>query len=80
MRQIHLRDAAPGDYAPIVLLPGDPGRTQRIASRFDGGLAKAKQVNANRGLLGFTGTFKGVPVRYVCVLHCCYGGRMVGLW
>ncbi|MGN6378705.1 MAG: phosphorylase family protein [Gaiellales bacterium] len=55
---IHLR-AEPGDYAPAVLLPGDPVRAQRIAGEFMDG---AKQVNGERGLLGFTGTFNGRPV------------------
>jgi purine-nucleoside phosphorylase len=57
--QIHLH-AEPGDYAPLVLLPGDPSRAQRIAERFDAGSSRA--VNSNRGMLGFTGTFHGVPV------------------
>jgi purine-nucleoside phosphorylase len=59
MPQIHLR-AEEGDYAPLVLLPGDPSRARRIAERFDAGTAR--QVNEHRGLLGFTGTFGGVPV------------------
>ena len=54
--------AEPGDYAPVVLLPGDPNRATRIAARFDGGLDAARLVNANRGLLGYTGTVDGVPV------------------
>ena len=37
MPQIHLR-AEPGDYAPIVLLPGDPNRATVVAGMFDGGL------------------------------------------
>jgi purine-nucleoside phosphorylase len=57
--QIHLH-AEPGDYAPLVLLPGDPSRAQRIAERFDAGSSRA--VNSNRGMLGFTGTYHGVPV------------------
>jgi DeoD family purine-nucleoside phosphorylase len=61
MPQIHLR-AEPGDYAPLVLLPGDPSRARRIAERFDGGLDAARQVNDHRGLLGWTGTFRGRPV------------------
>jgi len=36
MPQIHLH-AESGDYAPLVLLPGDPIRARRIAERFDGG-------------------------------------------
>lgn len=61
MPQIHLR-AEVGDYAPLVLLPGDPKRATRIASLFDGGLANSRQVNEHRSLLGYTGTYKGVPV------------------
>jgi uridine phosphorylase len=57
MPQIHLR-AEDGDYAPLVLLPGDPKRATRIASMLDG----ARQVNEHRSLLGYTGTWKGVPV------------------
>ena len=59
MPQIHLR-AEDGDYAPTVLLPGDPNRARRISERFDEGTAR--QVNDHRGLLGFTGTFRGSPV------------------
>lgn len=61
MPQIHLR-AEPGDYAPLVLLPGDPKRATRIASLFDGGLSSARQVNEHRALFGYTGTYQGVPV------------------
>jgi purine-nucleoside phosphorylase len=61
MPQIHLH-AEPGDYAPLVLLPGDPGRATTIATRFDGGLPGARLVNDNRGLLGYTGTIGGRPI------------------
>lgn len=61
MPQIHLH-AEPGDYAPLVLLPGDPNRSTLIASRFDGGLGGARLVNDNRGMLGYTGTIRGRPV------------------
>jgi DeoD family purine-nucleoside phosphorylase len=59
MPQIHLR-AEQGDYAPLVLLPGDPNRALRISERFDEG--SARQVNEHRGLLGYTGTYRGTPV------------------
>jgi DeoD family purine-nucleoside phosphorylase len=59
MPQIHLR-AEEGDYAPLVLLPGDPNRARRISERFDPG--SVRQVNDHRGLLGFTGTVRGTPV------------------
>ncbi len=61
MPQIHLR-AEPGDYAPLVLLPGDPNRATRIAAMFDGGLERSRKVNDHRGMLGYTGTYQGVPV------------------
>jgi purine-nucleoside phosphorylase len=61
MPQIHLR-AEPGDYAPLVLMPGDPGRATMIAGLFDGGVAGARLVNQYRSLLGYTGTYKGKPV------------------
>jgi purine-nucleoside phosphorylase len=59
MPQIHLH-AEEGDYAPLVLIPGDPNRARRISERFDEG--SARQVNEHRGLLGFTGTYRGTPV------------------
>ena len=61
MSQIHLR-AEEGDYAPLVLLPGDPNRATRIAALFDGGLDASRLVNDHRGMLGYTGTFDGTPV------------------
>jgi purine-nucleoside phosphorylase len=54
---IHIR-AQPGDVAPTVLLPGDPGRAARVAER----LAAMRCYNEYRGLLGFTGVYKGAPV------------------
>jgi len=50
---IHLR-AEPGDYAEACLLPGDPLRAKYIAETF---LTDVVQVNKERGLLGFTGTY-----------------------
>jgi DeoD family purine-nucleoside phosphorylase len=55
---IHLR-AEPGDYAESCLLPGDPLRAKYIAETF---LDDPEQVNGERGLLGFTGTFRGTRV------------------
>lgn len=51
--------AKPGDYAEAVLLPGDPLRAKWIAENF---LEGARQVNAVRNCLGYTGTWKGKPV------------------
>jgi len=55
---IHLR-ADPGDYAEAVLLPGDPLRARHIAETF---FDSPRQVNGERGMLGFTGTFEGAPI------------------
>ena len=51
--------AAPGDYAQSVLLPGDPLRAKWIAETF---LDDARQVNAVRNCLGYTGSWNGKPV------------------
>jgi purine-nucleoside phosphorylase len=52
-------EAAEGDFAPSVLLPGDPRRASYIAERF---LSDARQVNQVRNACGYTGTYEGVPV------------------
>ena len=51
--------AKPGDYAPAVLLPGDPLRAKWIAETF---FEAPKLVNSVRNCLGYTGTWKGRPV------------------
>lgn len=51
--------AAAGDFAEAVLLPGDPLRAKAIAERF---LEDVRQVTAVRNVLGFTGTYRGMPV------------------
>lgn len=51
--------AEKGDFAPSILLPGDPLRAQHIAETF---LDDAKLVNEVRNMLGYTGTFEGIPV------------------
>jgi purine-nucleoside phosphorylase len=48
--------AKPGDIADIVLLPGDPLRAKLIAERF---FEDPRCYNEVRGMLGFTGTYKG---------------------
>ena len=55
---IHI-GAKPGDIAETVLLPGDPYRAKWAAETF---LDDARLVNEVRGMLGFTGTWKGNPV------------------
>lgn len=55
-------EAAPGDFAEAVLLPGDPARAAWIAETFFDG---ARQVNAVRGETAFTGAYKGMPVSVI---------------
>lgn len=52
-------NAKPGDFAPVVLMPGDPLRSKFIAENF---LENAKLVNNVRGIQGYTGYWKGQPV------------------
>ena len=55
---IHVR-AEPGEYAEACLLPGDPLRAKYVAETF---LESVEQRNWERGMLGYTGTFRGRPV------------------
>jgi purine-nucleoside phosphorylase len=52
-------NAASGDYADTVLMPGDPVRAQYIAENF---LDDARRVNDVRNMWGFTGAYRGQPV------------------
>ena len=58
MSPVHVR-AEPGDFAESILLPGDPRRATYIAENF---FEDAKLVTEERGMLGYTGTYKGTPV------------------
>lgn len=52
-------NAAPGDFAETVLMPGDPLRAQYIADTY---LDGARRVTDVRNMWGFTGEYKGRPV------------------
>ncbi|MCM1528735.1 MAG: purine-nucleoside phosphorylase [Alistipes sp.] len=52
-------NAKKGDIAKTVLMPGDPLRAKFIAENY---LDDPVCYNEVRGMLGFTGTYKGVPV------------------
>ena len=56
-KQYHI-GLSEGDVADFVILPGDPGRVEFIASHFD----DSKEVAFNREYKTFTGTYKGRPV------------------
>lgn len=51
--------APSGAFAPSILLPGDPLRARWIATEL---LADAVEVTAVRGILGYTGTWRGAAV------------------
>ena len=55
--EFHLK-IRPGDIGHYVILPGDPGRCEKIAAHFD----DAKLVSFNREYKIYTGTLDGVPV------------------
>lgn len=52
-------NANKGDIAKTVLMPGDPLRAKFIAENY---LDSPVCYNEVRGMLGYTGTYKGVPV------------------
>jgi purine-nucleoside phosphorylase len=55
---VHI-EAKKGEIAETVLLPGDPMRAKWIAETF---LEDSFQYNDVRGMLGFTGTYKGKKI------------------
>ena len=52
-------DAVVGDFAPVVLMPGDPRRAAYIAEEH---LAESRQVTDVRNAIGFTGSYEGIPI------------------
>jgi purine-nucleoside phosphorylase len=52
-------EAKPGDFAELVLMPGDPLRAKALA---ESALEDVRQVNAVRNMLAFTGNWRGKPV------------------
>ncbi len=52
-------DAEPGDFAELVLMPGDPLRARALAGQV---LDDARQVNTVRNMLAYTGHYQGQPV------------------
>jgi purine-nucleoside phosphorylase len=52
-------NAAPGDFADTVLMPGDPLRARYIADTY---FDDARRVTDVRNMWGYTGEYKGRPV------------------
>ena len=51
--------ATSADFAKTVLMPGDPLRSKFVAETF---LENPRLINNVRGIQGYTGTYKGIPV------------------
>jgi len=51
--------AQPGDFADVVLMPGDPQRAEHIAATF---LTAPRRVTEVRNVYGYTGEFEGKRV------------------
>ena len=69
----HIR-AREGDFAPTVLMPGDPLRAEFIASTY---LTAPVLVNDVRGVHGYTGTWKG---KRVSVMASGMGQPSIGIY
>ena len=75
MRMATLHNGAqPGDFAPTVLMPGDPLRSKFIADNY---LENAKLVNNVRGVQGYTGEYKG---KRVSVMASGMGMPSIGIY
>lgn len=71
---IHI-NAKKGDFAKIVLMPGDPLRAAWIAQTF---LTNVKEVCDVRGMLGFTGYTKGG--KRISVMASGMGQPSIGIY
>lgn len=67
-------EAKLGDIAKTVLMPGDPLRAKFIAETF---LEDVKKFNSVRGMLGYTGTYKG---RNISVMGHGMGIPSIGIY
>jgi len=66
--------AVKGDFAPLVLMPGDPLRAQYIAETR---LKNARKMTGVRNMLGFTGSWEG---REVSVMSSGMGAPSMGIY
>ena len=67
-------NATPADFAPTVLMPGDPLRAKFIAENF---IENARLVNNVRGVQGYTGFYKG---KRVSVMASGMGMPSIGIY
>ncbi len=69
---IELEDAS--KIADTVLMPGDPLRAKKIAETY---LENIEQINSVRGMLGYTGTYKG---KKISVMGSGMGMPSIGIY
>ncbi|MBR2967614.1 MAG: purine-nucleoside phosphorylase [Clostridia bacterium] len=67
-------EAKQGDFAPTVIMPGDPQRAEFIAKTY---LTDARLVNNVRGICGYTGYYKG---KRVSVMASGMGQPSMGIY
>ena len=58
--------AQKGEFAKTVLMPGDPLRAKLIAENY---LKNSKLISDVRGILAYTGTYKGKDVSVMASRH-----------
>lgn len=70
----HIEVSTKGVIAPTVLMPGDPLRAKKIAELY---LENVVQFNSVRGMLGFTGEYKG---KKISVMGSGMGMPSIGIY
>ena len=70
----HIEASSKDEIAKVVLMPGDPLRAKKIAEEY---LEGVKQFNQVRGMLGFTGTYKG---KCISVMGSGMGFGSIGIY
>ena len=73
MATVHIASEK-GEIASKVLMPGDPYRARYIGENF---LEDAKCINETRGMLGYTGYYKG---KRITVFASGMGGPSIGIY
>ena len=63
-----------GEIAKTVLMPGDPNRAKFCAENY---FDSPRLVTDVRGILGYTGTYKGMPIS---VMASGMGAASIGIY
>ena len=70
----HIEATSKDEIAKVILMPGDPLRARMIAETY---LKEVKQFNQVRGMLGFTGMYKG---KRISVMGSGMGFGSIGIY